>query len=103
MDAALVLAERMLKEGATILDVGGMSSRPGAKTVAAEEELRRVVPVIDAVHRRFPEALISIDTWRAGVAEEAVEAGASLVQVYTGFIYEGPAIVRSILKDLSRG
>lgn len=79
VDAALVLAERMLKEGAAILDVGGMSSRPGAKTGAAEEELRRVVPVIEAIHRRFPEALISIDTWRAGVAEAAVEAGASLV------------------------
>ncbi len=79
VDAALLLAESMLKEGATILDVGGMSSRPGAVPILQAEELRRVVPVIEAVHRRFPEALISIDTWRAAVAEAAVEAGASLV------------------------
>ena len=79
VDGALRLAERMLTEGAAVLDIGGASSRPGSAEVDAEEELRRVLPVIAAVHARFPEALISVDTWRAAVAREAVGAGAGMV------------------------
>lgn len=79
VDGALRLAERMLTEGAALLDIGGASSRPGSAEVDAAEELRRVVPVITAVHARFPEALISVDTWRAAVAREAVAAGAGMV------------------------
>ena len=79
VDGALRLAERMLTEGAAVLDIGGASSRPGSAEVDAAEELRRVLPVIAAVHARFPEALISVDTWRAAVAREAVGAGAGLV------------------------
>ena len=78
-DEALRLAERMLNEGAAILDIGGASSRPGADEVDEEEELRRVLPVIKAIHQRFPEALLSIDTYRARVATDAVGVGASLV------------------------
>ncbi len=78
-DAALSLAERMLEDGASILDIGGASSRPGAEAVQPDEELRRVLPVVEAIHARFPEALLSIDTWRAVVAERAVQAGAGLV------------------------
>lgn len=79
VDGALRLAERMLAGGASVLDIGGASSRPGSGEVDAAEELRRVVPVIAAVHARFPDALISVDTWRAVVARAAVEAGAGLV------------------------
>ncbi|MBL7963291.1 MAG: dihydropteroate synthase [Flavobacteriales bacterium] len=79
VDAALRLAERMLEEGATILDIGGASTRPGAQEVPLNEELGRVLPVLEAVHQRFPEALLSIDTYRAAVAQAAVEAGAGLV------------------------
>ncbi|MGV3638668.1 MAG: dihydropteroate synthase [Flavobacteriales bacterium] len=79
VDRALHLAEKMLAEGASILDIGGQSSRPGSATGSAEEEAERVLPVIMAVHQRFPEALISVDTWRASVAHDAVECGASLV------------------------
>lgn len=79
VDGALRLAERMLGEGATILDIGGASSRPGSAQVAEAEELQRVLPVVDALHARFPEALLSIDTWRARVAKAAVESGAGLV------------------------
>ncbi|MBL8002540.1 MAG: dihydropteroate synthase [Flavobacteriales bacterium] len=79
VDVALRLAERMLAGGASVLDIGGASSRPGSSEVDASEELRRVVPVIAAVHARFPDALISVDTWRAVVARAAVEAGAGLV------------------------
>ena len=79
VDEALRKAERMLGDGAAILDIGGASSRPGSTEVEEAEELRRVVPVIAAIHTRFPEALISVDTWRAAVAREAVHAGAGMV------------------------
>ncbi len=76
---ALRMAGRMLEEGATILDIGGASSRPGSAMVPADEEKRRVLPVIEALHQSFPEALLSVDTWRAEVAREAVAAGAGMV------------------------
>lgn len=79
VDEALHLAERMLIDGAAMLDIGGMSTRPGAVEVPVDEELRRVVPVVEAVHRRFPGAWIGVDTCRAAVARAAVEAGAGLV------------------------
>ena len=68
-------AEFMLKEGADILDIGGQSTRPGSMPLDADEELKRVVKGIAAVHEHFPEAIISIDTWHARVAKEAVAAG----------------------------
>ena len=78
LDAALFHAEAMLREGAAILDVGGESTRPGYAPVPAEEEIRRVVPVIRALTRRF-EAPVSVDTWKSPVAEAAVQAGASMI------------------------
>lgn len=78
-DAILKQTEKMLKEGATIVDVGGMSSRPGAAVISPDEELNRVIPGIEAIVRAFPEAIISIDTIRARVARQAVAAGASIV------------------------
>ena len=78
-DAVLHKAERMLNDGATILDIGGTSTRPGADDVPEAEELRRVIPVVQAVHERFPEVWISIDTYRSNVAREAMGAGASMV------------------------
>lgn len=79
MEQALATAGRMLEEGATILDIGGASTRPGSTAVDEAEELERVVPVVAQVRRHFPQAVISVDTWRASVAAEAVKAGASLV------------------------
>lgn len=76
---ALRQVERMLEEGAAIIDIGGMSSRPGAALIAVEEELRRVLPPIEAIATAFPDAIISIDTVRAQVAHAAVAAGASIV------------------------
>lgn len=78
-EQAVARARAMLEEGAAIIDVGGASSRPGAAGVSVYEERSRVVPVIEAIHRAFPEALVSVDTWRAEVARAAVEAGACLV------------------------
>lgn len=78
-DGALRQTERMLEEGAAIIDIGGMSSRPGAAMIEVEEELQRVLPPIEAVASTFPEAIISIDTVRSQVARQAVEAGAAIV------------------------
>ncbi|PYK55160.1 MAG: dihydropteroate synthase [Verrucomicrobia bacterium] len=74
---------RMAAEGAHIVDVGGQSTRPGAEAVTVEEELRRVVPVIEEL-RRGSEAMISIDTSKAEVARAAIRAGASIVNDVTG-------------------
>jgi dihydropteroate synthase len=69
----------MLNEGATILDLGGQSTRPGSKRVSAEEEMKRVIPAVEIIHDKFPAAFISIDTFYAPVAREAVGAGASII------------------------
>lgn len=78
-EAAVARAAQMLNEGADILDIGGASSRPGAETVPETEEIQRVVPVIAAIRQQYPDAIISIDTWRAAVARAAVAAGADIV------------------------
>jgi dihydropteroate synthase len=77
--ALLHRAEAMLAAGAAALDVGGYSSRPGADDIAPAEELRRLLPAIAALRRAFPAAFISVDTFRAAVAAEAVAAGADMV------------------------
>ncbi|MBJ6145818.1 dihydropteroate synthase [Hymenobacter sp. BT559] len=77
--ALLHRAEAMLTAGAAALDVGGYSSRPGADDITPAEELRRLLPAIEALRREFPAAFISVDTFRAAVAAEAVAAGADLV------------------------
>lgn len=79
LSSVLSQAEKMLHDGAVLLDVGGASSRPGAVEVPENEELSRVVPVIEVLAAKFPEAYISIDTWRARVAREAIQAGACIV------------------------
>lgn len=79
LEQALRTTERMLEDGAAIIDIGGASSRPGAEEVALEVELSRVVPVITALRKRFPNTLLSIDSYRASIAKEAVEAGAGMV------------------------
>ena len=78
-DRALAQTEKMLLEGATFIDVGGASSKPGAVEVSADEELARVLPVIEKIHIKFPDTLISIDTYRSDVAQQAVAAGAAMV------------------------
>lgn len=78
-EALLKKAEQMITDGATILDVGGQSTRPASQRISEEEELQRVMPAIEALHKRFPEQLLSVDTFYATVANEAVNAGASIV------------------------
>jgi dihydropteroate synthase len=75
----LLRAETMIQQGATILDIGGQSTRPGSEQVGAEEELRRVLPAIESIAERFPGALISIDSFYSKVVRESVMAGAHIV------------------------
>jgi len=78
-DAVLAQAEKMLEEGADIIDIGGQSTRPGSTLLTATEELQRVIDSVEALNRRFPEAFISIDTFYALVAKETVAAGACII------------------------
>ena len=79
VDAVLAKAETMIQEGATILDVGGQSTRPGSDKLTVEEELKRVIEPIAAINKKFPEIFVSIDTYYSTVATMAVAAGASIV------------------------
>jgi dihydropteroate synthase len=85
--AAVSAAVRMVDDGADLLDVGGESTRPGANPVGGDEELRRVIPVIEALAARVS-VPISIDTYKASVAEAALAAGASIVNDISGLRYE---------------
>jgi dihydropteroate synthase len=71
--------EKMLADGATFIDVGAYSSRPGAENVSETEELQRIVPIVDLLVNKFPEIVLSIDTFRAKVAKECIIAGAAMV------------------------
>jgi len=79
VEAAIEQARRFCTAGADILDVGGESTRPGSEPLGLEEERRRVLPVVQALAREFPEALISVDTYKAIIARQALEAGAHMV------------------------
>lgn len=76
-------ATQMLAEGALFLDLGAFSTRPGALEVSAEDELSRLLPAIKEINRQFPDVYISVDTFRAKIAAEAIEAGASLINDIT--------------------
>lgn len=121
-ERALEHATRLLDDGADIIDIGGESTRPGARvnavapqkldlhdntianstrSVSAEEEVQRVIPVIAAVKKKHPSAVISVDTYKAQVAQTAVNAGAEIVNDVSGFRWD-PAMIES-LADLRCG
>ncbi len=77
--AILIQAEKMLFEGATFIDIGGNSSKPSAEFVSEEEELHRLIPVVQSVVKEFPSVVISADTFRSKVAKESIENGAALI------------------------
>jgi dihydropteroate synthase len=85
VDFAVKQAADFLNNGADILDVGGESTRPGSAPVNAGEEMERVLPVVEALHNNFPNAILSIDTYKANVAEAAIRAGAQIVNDVWGF------------------
>jgi dihydropteroate synthase len=96
-EAATEHAATMLDEGAEILDVGGESTRPGSDPVSQQEEIRRVVSVLERILSVRPEAVISVDTYRAGTATAALEAGASLVNDVTAF--RGDPRMASVIQE----
>lgn len=87
IDAALAHAEQMIREGADIIDVGGESTRPGHTQITDEEEIRRIVPVIEAIKSRF-DIPVSSDTYKSGVARAALDAGADLINDIWGLKYD---------------
>jgi dihydropteroate synthase len=84
IDEALSQAEKMLNDGATFLDIGAYSSRPGADDISVQEETDRLLPVVEAIVAAFPDAILSIDTFRSQVAETAVKAGAHIINDISG-------------------
>ena len=84
IDSALAQTEKMLLEGATFIDIGGASSKPGTVEISIDEELARGLPFLEEIHKKFPETIISIDTYRSDVAKKAVEAGAAMVNDISG-------------------
>ena len=82
--ALVDIAGKMLDDGASILDVGGMSSRPGAVEIEPGEELERVVPVIESIRQAYPDAIISVDTYRSEVGRAAIAAGANMINDISG-------------------
>lgn len=84
VDQALKTTENFIKDGAKFIDIGAYSSRPGATHITADEELSRIIPIVKAISKEFPEAPISIDTFRAKVAEESIIAGAHIINDISG-------------------
>jgi len=84
LDLALEHTEKLIAEGADIIDIGAYSSRPGAKEISHQEELDRAIPIIEAIHEHFPKAILSIDTFRADVAEASVKAGVHIINDISG-------------------
>ena len=86
-EESLKQAEKLIEEGADILDIGGESTRPNSERVSVEEEIRRVIPVIEAISKRF-DIPISIDTSKSEVAEQAVQAGAEIINDISGLRFD---------------
>jgi dihydropteroate synthase len=100
-DHAVDQAIRLVDEGAAILDVGGESTRPGSDPVPLEEELRRVIPVIRRLRREFPEVVLSIDTYKAETARQAVVAGADIINDITAL--RGDPLMVKVVKETGAG
>jgi dihydropteroate synthase len=100
-EAAFRHAVRMAEEGAAILDIGGESSRPGSEPVALEEEIRRVIPIMKRIRASFPDLLLSVDTYKAETARQALEAGADIVNDISA-LRADPRMI-DVLKDSDAG
>lgn len=86
--AAVERADRLIQEGASFIDVGGESTRPGAEKVEVREEIDRVCPVIETIRRKHPEILLSVDTYNAETAEAAVAAGVDIINDISGLTFD---------------
>lgn len=92
VEASLMQAEKMLQEGAAIIDIGGQSTKPNSIAIDTTEELQRVIPSIEAIKKQFADCIISIDTFNATVAAEAIQAGASIVNDVSGGLMDANMI-----------
>ena len=97
IDAALAQAKKLIAEGADIIDVGGESTRPGHTQISSEEEIKRVVPVIEKLSREL-DIIISIDTYKYDVAEEAIKAGAHIINDIWGLQYDNGEMAELVKK-----
>lgn len=84
VDAALATAKQMIQTGATMLDLGAQSTRPGSEIVGAAEEIQRLRPILEAISKHFPETILSVDTYYSEVARAAVDMGASIINDISG-------------------
>lgn len=92
VDAALAQAEKMIGEGAVILDIGAQSTRPGSEMVGAEEEIRRLGNITEAIAKRFPDTFLSVDTYYSGVAIAAADMGVSIINDISGGHFDPPML-----------
>ncbi len=86
VDMAILQAENFIYNGADILDIGGESTRPNAKVISSDEEISRVIPIITALRDKFPNVVISIDSYKADVAQAAIDAGANIINDIWGLL-----------------
>lgn len=84
LESAMLHAEKLIAEGADMIDIGAYSSRPGAQEISAQEEMDRAIPFIEAIHQSYPDVILSIDTFRADVAESCVQAGVHIINDISG-------------------
>lgn len=99
LKSALNRAKELLEEGAEIIDVGGESTRPFSDPVPEEEELKRVIPVIKTIKKEFPDSIISVDTYKSKVAEEALKAGANIVNDISALRFDSKMV--EVVKDFN--
>ena len=92
INSAILHVDKMLKNGADIIDIGGESTKPGSKPVSANEESRRIVPIIKAIKNEYKDILISVDTYKSSVAKKAIEAGADFVNDISGLTFDDKMI-----------
>ena len=92
IDSAVLHVDKMLKNGADIIDIGGESTKPGSKPVSANEESRRIVPIIKAIKNEYKNILISVDTYKSSVAKKAIKAGADFINDISGLTFDDEMI-----------
>ena len=88
IDSAILHVDKMLKNGADIIDIGGESTKPGSEPVSANEESKRIIPIIKAIKNEYKDILISVDTYKSSVAKKAIEAGADFVNDISGLTFD---------------
>ena len=88
INSAILHVDKMLKNGADIIDIGGESTKPGSEPVSADEESKRIVPVIKSIKNEYKDVLISVDTYKSSVAKKAIEAGADFVNDISGLTFD---------------